>query len=139
METTKRNIKKENEIINKIVKHVKKFYLWRFDNYSNHEKFYKNVYNRIVQGTYDYFDEDNQKDPVMGKFCKYMVETFSNGRPVFEENDIKRICKVENKLLVAIHKPDYERYALEHIDEVERKIGQMHIIEMYEKKLGIKD
>lgn len=139
METTKRNIKKENEIINNIVENVKKFYLWRFDNYGNYEKFYRNVYNRIVQGTYDYFDENKQKDPVMGKFCKYIVETFSNGRTWFEENDIKRICKVENKLLIAIHKPDYERYAFEHIDEVERKIGQMHIIEMYEKRLGIKD
>lgn len=136
---TKRNIKKENEIINNIVEYVKKFYLWRFDNYGNYEKFYKNVYNRIVQDTYDYFDVDNQKDPVMGKFCKYIVETFSNGRPWFEENDIKRICKVENKLIIAIHKPDYEKYALEHIDEVERKIGQMHIIELYKKKLGIKD
>ena len=136
---TKRNIKQENEIINNIVDIVKKFYLWRFDNYGNHEKFYKNVYNRIVQSTYDYFDEDNQKDPVMGRFCKYMVETFSNGRPWFEENEIKRMVSVENKLLIAIHKPDYERYAFEHIDEVERKIGQMHIIELYEKKLGIKD
>ena len=135
---TKRNIKKENEIINNIVELVKKFYLWRFDNYGNYEKFYKNVYYPIVQGTYDYFDEDNQKDPVMGKFCKYMVETFSNG-PWFEENEIKRMVSVENKLLIAIHKPDYERYAFEHIDEVNRKIGQIHIIEMYEKKLGIKD
>ena len=136
---TKRNIKKENEIINNIVDNVKKFYLWRFDNYGNYEKFYRNVYNRIVQDTYDYFDEDNQKDPVMGKFCKYMTETFSNGRPWFEEKDRNRICKVENKLIIAIHTPDYEKYAFEHIDEVERKIGQMHIIEMYEKKLGIKD
>lgn len=136
---TKRNIKKENEIINNIVDNVKKFYLWKFDNYGNHEKFYKNVYNRIVQDTYDYFDEDNQKDRVMGRFCKYMVETFSNGRPWFEEKDRKRICAVENKLLKAIKSVDYEKYAYEHIDEVERKIGQMHIIEMYEKKLGIKD
>ena len=136
---TKRNIKKENEIIKNVVEHVKKFYLWKFDNYGNYEKFYKNVYNRIVQDTYDYFDEGNQKDPVMGDFCKYMVETFSNGRPWFEDEDRKRICKVENKLFIAIHKVDYERYAFEHIDEVERKIGQMHIIEMYEKKLGIKD
>lgn len=136
---TKRNIKKENEIINNIVEHVKKFYLWRFDNYGNHEKFYKNVYNRIVQDTYDYFDEDNQKDPVMDEFCKYMVETFSNGRPWFEEKDRKRIYKVEIKLLKAIKTADYERYAFEHIDEVERKIGQMHIIEIYKKKLGIKD
>ena len=131
--------KNNDEIINNIVDYVKKFYLWKFDNYGNHEKFYKNVYNRILQDTYDYFDEDNQKDPVMGKFCKYMTETFSNGRPWFEEKDRKRICKVENKLIIAIHKPDYERYAYEHIDEVERKIGQMHIIQMYEKKLGIKD
>lgn len=139
METTKRNIKKENEIINNIVDNVKKFYLWIFDNYGNYEKFYRNVYNRIEEDTYSYFDEDNQKDPVMGKFCKYMVETFSNGRPWFEEKDRKRIYKVEIKLLKAIDNADYEKYAFEHIDEVERKIGQMHIIELYEKKLGIKD
>ena len=130
---TKRNIKKENEIINNIVEYVKKFYLWRFDNYGNHEKFYKNVYNRIMQDTYDYFDVDNQKDPVMGKFCTYMVETFSNGRPWFEENDIKRIRKVENKLIIAIHKPDYERYAYEHIDEIENRVYRIHLKNRFEK------
>lgn len=130
---TKRNIKQENEIIKEIVEHVKKFYLWKFDNYSNHEKFYKNVYNRIVQDTYDYFDENNQKDRVMGKFCKYMVETFSNGRSWFEQNDIKRICKVENKLLKAIKFADYERYAYEHIDEIENRVYKIHLKNRFEK------
>ena len=138
MGTTKRNIKKENEIINNIVDNVKKFYLWRFDNYCNHEKFYRNVYNRIVQDTYDYFDEDNRKDPVMGVFCRYMTETFKNDSyPWFAEKDKKRIYAVEIKLLKAIKNADYERYAYEHIDEVETKIGQMNVIEMYERKMGI--
>ena len=130
---TKRNIKKENEIIKNIVENVKKFYLWKFDNYGNYEKFYRNVYNRIVQDTYDYFDEDNQKDPVMGKFCKYMVETFSDGgRPWFEEKDIKRSCKVENKFLVAIHYADCKRYAYEHLDEIEKEPIRMHLKNMFE-------
>ena len=136
---TKRNIKKENEIIKEIVEHVKQFYLWKIDNYDNYNEFYRNVYNEINDDSYNYFDEDNQKDPVMGVFCKYMVETFSNGRPWFEEKDRKRVVSVENKLLKAIKNADYERYAFEHIDEVERKIGQMHIIDIYKEKLGIKD
>ena len=129
---TKRNIKKENEIINKIVKHVKESYLLKLNNYSNYDNFINNVYKRIVQDNYDYFDVDNQKDPVMGKFCKYMVETFSNGRPWFEQNDIKRICKVENKLLIAIHYADCKRYAYEHIDEIESKTIRMHLKNLYE-------
>lgn len=133
METKKRNIKKENEIIRGIVEHVKQFYLWRFDNYDNYNEFYRNVYNRIVQDTYNYFDENNQKDPVMGKFCKYMVETFSNGRPWFEDKDRKAICKVENKLFIAIHKVDYEKYAFEHIDEIENRVYKLHLKNRFEK------
>ena len=131
---TKRNIKKENEIINNIVEYVKKFYLWRFDNYGNHEKFYKNVYNRIVQDTYDYFDVDNQKDPVMGVFCRYMTETFKNGSyPWFAEKDRKRIYTVEIKLLKAIKNVDYERYAYEHIDEIENRVYKIHLKNRFEK------
>ena len=129
---TKRNIKKENEIINKIVKHVKESYLLKLNNYSNYDNFINNVYKRIVQDTYNYFDENNQKDPVMGKFCKYMVETFSNGRPWFEQNDIKKICKVENKLLKAIHYADCKRYAYEHIDEIENRAIRMYLKNMFE-------
>ena len=130
---TKRNIKKENEIINNIVENVKKAYVLKLNNYSNYDNFINNVYKRIVQGTYDYFNENNQKDPVMGKFCKYMVETFSDGgRPWFEEKDIKRSCKVENKFLVAIHYADCKRYAYEHLDEIEKEPIRMHLKNMFE-------
>ena len=130
---TKRNIKKENEIIKNIVDNVKKFYLWKFDNYGNHEKFYKNVYNRIVQDNYSYFDEHNQKDPVMGEFCKYMVETFSDGgRPWFAEKDRKRVESVEIKLLKSINKPDLKKYAYEHIDEIENRAIRIHLKNMFE-------
>ena len=131
---TKRNIKKENEIINNIVENVKKAYVLKLNNYSNYDNFINNVYKRIVQGTYDYFDEDNQKDPVMGKFCKYMVETFSDGgRPWFAEKDRKRIYTVEIKLLKAIKNADYERYAYEHIDEIENRVYKIHLMNKFEK------
>ena len=132
METTKRNIKKENEIINNIVKHVKESYLLKLNNYSNYDNFINNVYKRIVQDTYNYFDENNQKDPVMGKFCKYMVKTFSNGRPWFVQNDIKRICKVENKLLKAINNADCKKYAYERLDRIENESIRLHLKNLYE-------
>ena len=130
---TKRNIKKENEIINNIVKYVKKAYVLKLNNYSNYDNFINYVYKRIVQNTYNYFDEHNQKDPVMGEFCKYMLETFSNGRPCFEDKDRKRICKVENKLLIAIHYADCKRYAYEHIDEIENRLYKIHLKNRFEK------
>ena len=89
----KRDIKRENEIIREIVEHVKQFYLWKIDNYDNYNEFYRNVYNEINDDSYNYFYDDNQKDPVMGVFCKYMTETFKNGSyPWFAEKDRKRIA-----------------------------------------------
>ena len=129
---TKRNIKQENEIINNIVEHVKKSYVLKLNNYSNYENFFNNVYNKIRDEFYDYFDEDNQKDPVMGKFCKYMVETFSYGRPWFEKKDKKRVESVEIKFLKAINNADCERYAFEHIDEIENRAIRMHLKNLYE-------
>ena len=127
---TKRNIQKENEIINNIVKYVKESYLLKLNNYSNYDNFINNVFEKIKDGFYNYFD--NQEDPVMGKFCKYMVETFSNGRPWFAEKDRKRVESVEIKLLKAINNADYERYAYEHIDEIENKLYILHLKNRFE-------
>ena len=130
---TKRNIKKENEIINNIVEYVKKAYVLKLNNYSNYDNFINYVYNRIKEDFYDYFDEDNQKDPVMGEFCKYMVETFSDGgRPWFAEKDRKRVESVEIKLLKTINKPDLKKYAYEHINEIENRAIRIHLKNLYD-------
>ena len=130
----KRDIKKENEIIREIVEHVKQFYLWKIDNYDNYNEFYRNVYNEINDDSYNYFYDDNQKDPVMGVFCRYMTETFKNGSyPWFAEKDRKRIYAVEIKLLKAIKNADYERYAYEHIDEIENRVYKIHLMNKFEK------
>ena len=129
---TKRNIKKENEIINNIVEKVKKAYVLQLNNYSNYEKFFNNVYNKIKDGFYDYFDDYNQKDYVMGDFCKYMVQNFTDGRPWFAEKYKDKIKSVEIKLLKAIIKVDYKKYAYEHLDEIDSKIIRMHLKNLYE-------
>ena len=133
MKQTKRSIKKENEIINNIVEYVKKTYVLKLNNYSNYDNFINYVYNRIKEDFYDYFDENNQKDPVMSEFCKYMVETFSDGgRPWFAEKDRKRVESVEIKLLKAINKPNLKKYAYEHIDEIENRAIRIHLKNMFE-------
>lgn len=127
----KRDIKKENEIINNIVENVKKFYLWKLNNYSNYDNFILNVYNRIKEGSYDYFE--NQKDPVMGEFATYMVATFRNeDYPWFSQKDKNRVRTLETKLIKAIYNADEERYAYDHIDEIENKVLRMHIKGLFE-------
>lgn len=129
----KRNIKRENEIIKSVVENVKQFYLWKLNNYTNYDDFMKNVYHKILEDCYYYFDEDNQKDRVMGEFATYMVNTFSNGgRPWFDTKDKNRIYAVENKLLKAIQKADLKKYAFEHIDEIKNKVIKMHIKGLFE-------
>ena len=130
----KRDIKRENQIIREIVEHVKQFYLWKIDNYDNYNEFYRNVYNEINDDSYNYFYDDNQKDPVMGVFCRYMTETFKNGSYTwFAEKDKKRIYSVEIKLLKAIKNADYERYVYEHIDEIENRVYKLHLKNRFEK------
>ena len=70
----------------------------------------------------------------MGVFCRYMVQTFPNGSyPWFAEKDRKRIYAVEIKLLKAIKNADYERYAYEHIDEIENRVYKIHLMNKFEK------
>lgn len=128
----KRDIKKENEIINNIVEKVKKFYLWKLNNYSNYDNFIRNVYNRIKEGTYDYFDDEHQKDPVMGELNTYIVKTFPIECYWFSDKDKKRVEALEIKLIKAIYKADLNRYAYDHIDEIENKVIRMHIKGLFE-------
>ena len=130
---TKRNIKQENEIINNIVDNVKKSYVLKLNNYSNYDNFINNVINKIKDGCYNYFSEDNQKDPVMGRFCKYMVQTFQHeDYPWFNTKDKKRVESVEVKLLTAIDNADLKRYAYEHLDEIEVESIRIHLKNMFE-------
>lgn len=127
----KRNIKKENEIINNIVKYVKESYLLKLNNYSNYDNFINNVFEKIKDGFYNYFD--NQEDPVMGKFCKYMVQTFQHeDYPWFSPKDKNKVESVEIKLLKAINNADCKKYAYERLDRIENESIRLYLKNLYE-------